>query len=237
MTGIVAPKRVRPESHSGRPKAGYIFQMLRIRGFEPFDPVGQDHTQVRVGSHEEIKSGRARAIIGDITGSHKDVRLSVDKHGVPIQRMMLDGDLMDVTWWKGRISEGVCQGCTVADGRAREVVRTIRPARIRRDNRVPTVKTAGFWHLGCLRLKLQKHGRYGRDVRQVATDRPVTLQPVRDQEQPLTLDIRNPLRTNDVARPVARPSDPNAELRMAWVRFRAARLAYLKGMGGYRVRK
>ena len=147
MNGIAAPKQLRPLSRTGRAKPGYIFKMLRLRGFEAFDPVHRPY-----------------AVVGE-------TELTRDVHGVPITRSRVAGELVDASWWHGPAADGPCAGCGVADGRARRVVRMTRPARVRQHNRVPELSIplerlheAPTWHPGCLSARLTGSGRYGQDV-------------------------------------------------------------------------
>lgn len=151
---IAAPRQIRARSKTGRQKAGHVFKLLRIKGFEPFDPIKLPYAQERV-RHED--------------GSWTDVQLRTDLRGVPIQRQTVDGVLCDVTWWCGPASDRPCLGCSMADGKSRNVIRSSRPAKVMGDNRVPTFRDAGFWHVGCLTVKLANHGRNGHDTRQVSS--------------------------------------------------------------------
>lgn len=141
---IQAPRMVKARSASGRTKPGHVFKLLRIKGFVPFAATDGAYYQA------------------------DGERLTQDKRGVPITRQVVDGQLQDVTWWHGPVSDEVCERCTIAGG-ARPIIRATRPAAVRSDNRVPVVKSAGTWHVACLKLRLANYGRNGHDVRQVAT--------------------------------------------------------------------
>jgi hypothetical protein len=154
---VAAPKQLRAYSNTGKPKAGYIFKMLAIKGFEPFRISDAAYHQERI-RHED--------------GTWTDVRLTTDLRGVPIQRVTFTGtltpnvkgfdktpqtfdrELLDVTWWHSKPQDGACLGCTLADGKTRMIVRTMRAARKRQNGRVPVLLAAGVWHLECLRLNL-----------------------------------------------------------------------------------
>jgi hypothetical protein len=151
---VAAPKQLRAFSNTGKPKAAYIFKMLAIKGFEPFRISDAAYHQERI-RHDD--------------GTWTDVRLTTDLRGVPITRQVVNGELQDVTWWHGRVQDGACLGCTLADGKTRLIVRTMRAARKRQNGRVPVLLAAGVWHIECLKLKLKEHGRNGHDTRQTAT--------------------------------------------------------------------
>lgn len=141
---VAAPRQIKKLSRTGGEKPGYVFKLLRIKGYEPVALLDRPY-------HTEVID-------------QTEVSLRTDLKGVPITREVVDGELVDVTWWHGKPTDRPCLRCTVADGTVRPVIQTRRAARVRSDNRVPTVKDAGSWHLGCLRVKLAKLGRYGHDV-------------------------------------------------------------------------
>lgn len=149
MSTITTPKQLRATTHRGRAKPGYIFTLLRLKGFEPFSISDGAYAQERV-RHDD--------------GTWTDVRLRTDLRGVPITRQMIDGELQDVTWWHGPVTDAVCSRCSIADGLVRAIVRSTRPSRVRSDNRLPVLKDAGTWHIGCLKIRTANLGRYGRDV-------------------------------------------------------------------------
>jgi hypothetical protein len=203
MGSIQAPRMVKARSGSGKQKAGHVFKLLRIRGFVPFDAEGVAYYDDGV------------------------TRLSQDKGGTPVVRQIVDGQLQDVTWWQGGVSDAPCQRCSITGG-ARQIVRTTRPAAVRTDNRVPVVKSAGVWHVACLKTKLARAGRFGHDQRQVAGPGAGPAMPERAHDA-VTQDVRTGVRTD-----VTRPVDPNADLHGAWMRAIAARRAYLNGIGGFK---
>lgn len=198
---ISAPKRITPTSNTGKPKAAYVYKLLGIRGFEAFAPV-----------------------------TFGDGRVERDHRGTPISRTVAaGGELTDIIWWRGPKSGGACRRCTIADGKARPVVLMTRRARVRGNDRVPTLREMGTWHSDCLSARLQR-GRFGQDTRQHAgvAGGPVLAERETDRA---TLDIRT----------ATRPADPfEAERRAverynrSWRDYQAACRAYEQGMGGYR---
>jgi hypothetical protein len=136
---IAAPKRITPTSNTGKPKAAYVYKLLGIRGYEAFAPV-----------------------------TFGDGRVERDHRGAPVSRTVVDGQLTDLIWWKGPRTDHACTRCTIADGKARNVVLMTRHARVRGNNRVPELQDAGTWHPDCLRAKLLR-SKFGQDVRQHAT--------------------------------------------------------------------
>jgi hypothetical protein len=146
---VAAPKQIRALSNTGKPKPAYIFKLLRIKGYEPFRVSDAAYHVERV-RHED--------------GSWTDVRLTTDLKGIPITRQLVGGELQDVTWWMGRLSDAACTGCTIADGAVRPIARTVRASKHRSNGRVPEVKSAGLWHVACLIAKLANHGRFGHDI-------------------------------------------------------------------------
>jgi hypothetical protein len=162
---IAAPKRITPTSNTGKPKAAYVYKLLGTDGYEPFAPVARDYAIVRRDEHG-IRDKRLLTQARPV-GEHY-LALATDRRGVPITRATVDGEPVDLIWWKGPRTDHACTRCTIADGKARNVVLMTRHARVRGNNRVPTLQDAGTWHPDCLAAKLLR-SQFGQDVRQHAT--------------------------------------------------------------------
>ena len=159
---IAVPRQIKARSRTGKPKAAHVFKLLQIKGYVPFAVSDAAYHQERV-RHAD--------------GTWTDVRLTTNLRGTPITRAVVDGELMDVTWYHGPVSDAACTRCTIANGEARPIVRSTRTAKVKAGHdRVPVLhpdvlrgEQAEYWHLACLRLRLAQYGRNGHDVRQTAT--------------------------------------------------------------------